>query len=317
MIDDCRCNKCDQCARELEAARQQLAERDVVPRSRYNACNADWLAEKTAREEQFARSTEVVTKLEQQLAEMRGALDTAATAFRTGFLPPSDWLNDAHRILGLPPTTQSCWQREPNTRWQDMSTFSSGHDDLVWLCKGNSVDGPRAPQIDDPDVYEWWCLAEPPSLPQAALAPTSQPSRGKCETCDGAKAIFEPHEPGSPHKIIDCPDCAQPERQGADIFPADYNGRELYDLAPKKPPSPPPTDDIVAGLRKGISSIRRIAFEMPAPNQYTPQFISVAIAMEPLLERLDRAIAALKGAKYKQRPIVAENSLPSPPLGAS
>jgi hypothetical protein len=54
-------------------------------------------------------------------------------------------------------------------QWQDMSTFSSDHDDLVWLCKGDFVDGPRAPQIDDPDVYEWWCLAESPPLPRSAI----------------------------------------------------------------------------------------------------------------------------------------------------
>jgi hypothetical protein len=51
--------------------------------------------------------------------------------------------------------------------WQDMSTFPSDSDDLMWLCKGNSIDGPRAPQIDDPDIYDWWCSAEPPALPTA------------------------------------------------------------------------------------------------------------------------------------------------------
>lgn len=54
-----------------------------------------------------------------------------------------------------------------NNRWQDMATFPSDSDDLVWLCKGNAIDGPRAPQIDDPDIYEWWCPAEPPALPTA------------------------------------------------------------------------------------------------------------------------------------------------------
>lgn len=39
-------------------------------------------------------------------------LGTAATSFRTGFLPPEDWLAQAHKVLGLPPTNQKCSQRE-------------------------------------------------------------------------------------------------------------------------------------------------------------------------------------------------------------
>jgi hypothetical protein len=33
-------------------------------------------------------------------------LSTAATAFRTGFLPPSDWLSRAHTLLKLPESNQ-------------------------------------------------------------------------------------------------------------------------------------------------------------------------------------------------------------------
>jgi hypothetical protein len=69
------------------------------------------------------------------------------------------------------------------------------------------------------------------------------------------------------------------------------------------PNSQPPTDDIVAQHRNGLIGALTMA---RAHAQFDDDTIAI-----------DRAIAALKGAKYKQRPIVAENSLPSPPLGAS
>jgi hypothetical protein len=59
------------------------------------------------------------------------------------------------------------WLASLNSGWQDMGSFPSDRDDLIWLCKGDSVDGPRSPQIDDPDIYEWWCFADSPPLPTA------------------------------------------------------------------------------------------------------------------------------------------------------
>jgi hypothetical protein len=102
-------------------------------------------------------------------------------------------------------------------------------------------------------------------LNDAALAPTSQPSRGKCERCGGAKRIEQMPAPkgmkdeSSPVNSywIDCPNCAQPERQGADErCPRCLTGISVHDgrcvncgeLPESVKPSPPPTDDIVAGL---------------------------------------------------------------------
>lgn len=48
--------------------------------------------------------------------------------------------------------------------WEPISTLDMS-DDLIWLCRGDTVEGPRPPQVDDYDYWDWWCYAESPPLP--------------------------------------------------------------------------------------------------------------------------------------------------------
>lgn len=50
-----------------------------------------------------------------------------------------------------------------DTRWQPISILP-GSDDLVWLwdSRDDSVEGPRAPNIDDPDCFTHWSPCEAP-----------------------------------------------------------------------------------------------------------------------------------------------------------
>lgn len=49
-------------------------------------------------------------------------------------------------------------------KWEDISTLPDSND-LVWLCNGNTFEGPREPQLDDCDYWTHWCYAKPPALP--------------------------------------------------------------------------------------------------------------------------------------------------------
>ena len=49
--------------------------------------------------------------------------------------------------------------------WQDINQLKMS-DDLMWFAIGDTFDGPRCPRHDDYDRYAWFCLAEPPPLPE-------------------------------------------------------------------------------------------------------------------------------------------------------
>jgi hypothetical protein len=53
--------------------------------------------------------------------------------------------------------------------WQDMST-AAWSDDLIWLRRGNEVDGPRPIVHDDYDRYSHWAPCEAPSIYASQLA---------------------------------------------------------------------------------------------------------------------------------------------------
>lgn len=52
--------------------------------------------------------------------------------------------------------------------WKPISTLDLT-DELIWVRKGNSIDGPKVADTDDYDRYESWAPCEPPRL---AAAPT-------------------------------------------------------------------------------------------------------------------------------------------------
>ncbi len=52
-------------------------------------------------------------------------------------------------------------------KWQDIGTLPDCDDEL-WFAIGDSIEGPRAPQVDDADRWQWWCYAVPPPLPISA-----------------------------------------------------------------------------------------------------------------------------------------------------
>jgi multidrug resistance efflux pump len=58
-------------ASDLLDARRELEDRDTVPRSRYNACNNDWLEAK-------ARLETVTTAAEQRIAELEREMERCA-----------------------------------------------------------------------------------------------------------------------------------------------------------------------------------------------------------------------------------------------
>jgi hypothetical protein len=197
-------------AKELRAYADILASSDLAARQQLAELDASYRCEVDTR-----------TSYAQQLAEMRGALATERAR-----------IDDLHAAL-------------VKYGWHDIKT-----------CDATNTNGVRF--IDEKCTCGF----------DAALAPTSQPSRGSdepecpgedCRMCNG-EACNKCGAGCWNNAVTDCehdgaerheePDCAQPERQGADKFPADYNGRELYDLAPKKPRSPP-QDDIVALDKEG------------------------------------------------------------------
>lgn len=49
------------------------------------------------------------------------------------------------------------------TEWQEIST-APWSDDLIWLMKGDSIDGPKRIEHDDYDRYTHWAPCEPPNL---------------------------------------------------------------------------------------------------------------------------------------------------------
>lgn len=48
--------------------------------------------------------------------------------------------------------------------WQPIHTRPEC-DDLMWFCRGDTVDGPRIMKLDDADYWDWWCYCESPPLP--------------------------------------------------------------------------------------------------------------------------------------------------------
>lgn len=62
---------------------------------------------------------------------------------------------------------------DPGTEWQPIVTRPDSND-LMWFCRGDTFDGPREPEYDDVDRWDYWCLALPPQLPDDdALTPRS------------------------------------------------------------------------------------------------------------------------------------------------
>lgn len=57
-------------------------------------------------------------------------------------------------------------------RWQGIHTAPMT-DDLIWLMRGDSIEGPRPWEIDDPDRFDYWAPCEPPS------PATDQPAQGE------------------------------------------------------------------------------------------------------------------------------------------
>lgn len=56
--------------------------------------------------------------------------------------------------------------------WQPINTAPMS-DDLIWLRRGDSIEGPRAWDAYDPDRYHWWAPCEPPSSAASATAPNA------------------------------------------------------------------------------------------------------------------------------------------------
>lgn len=206
-----------------------------------------------ATENEIRRMTEECLAARQQLAEMRGRWIPFAPG---DALPPRGaYLVCTKYNTGRP--------RDPIGR---METSRHTDDVSAW---------------NDYTVAYWYVPLPPPY--DAALAPTSQPSRGKC----GGTGRLTDHIEGGGTVEYGCPgcvDCAQPERQGAvenddrklivdalmmkHIHHADHAGKygaqdgfqghaplaerckALADsIMDGACPSPPPTNDIVAFLR--------------------------------------------------------------------
>lgn len=53
-----------ECLSEVKWLVEELNDKDTVPRSRYNACNADWLEAKRQREEIFQNAKREIERLE-------------------------------------------------------------------------------------------------------------------------------------------------------------------------------------------------------------------------------------------------------------
>lgn len=56
--------------------------------------------------------------------------------------------------------------KEPGVKWRDIMQMRLS-DDLMWFAKGDSIEGPRRPEHDDYDRWQWFCLAEPPPMPES------------------------------------------------------------------------------------------------------------------------------------------------------
>ena len=95
------------------------------------------------------RCIDTVSAIDELLA-IRILLDTAATAFRTGFLPPEDWLPRSHALLGLPPTDQKCSQKESadEMKLRRMLAFAYSGAGTLYGDDGELQDNSVRPFID-------------------------------------------------------------------------------------------------------------------------------------------------------------------------
>jgi hypothetical protein len=272
-------------------------------------------------------------ELRQQLAEMRALVGEAQALLRRPMQGPS-----ARTVCGE-------WWCDDVSGWLNRAVLtSSGHSKT---CDTNSR-----------------LIAFPLCTCglDAALAPTSQPSRGKCETCEGTgfvpcivgthttaagvgeqecercggtgkvQDVVDSVDPEwsqgveypcpdcaqpSRGKSVECPckdvqpdgltlmictrcartiaehvgvDCAQPERQGPEIlneligegkYRYNLNDDQISALRELIKLSPPPTDDIVAGLREAARALRHDS----------------TVNTQACANAVDRAIAALEARK--------------------
>lgn len=90
--------------------------------------------------------------------------NTLAAGFYTGL--------QLERILERIRHAAAMLSREPQASesvkspWQEISTLKLS-DDLIWLRRGDAIEGPRTARIDDPDQWDYWCPCEPPSKDDA------------------------------------------------------------------------------------------------------------------------------------------------------
>lgn len=54
--------------------------------------------------------------------------------------------------------------------WEPISTMPLC-DDEMWFCRGDVFEGPRPPNADEADYWDWWCYAKPPKLPRLTGKP--------------------------------------------------------------------------------------------------------------------------------------------------
>jgi hypothetical protein len=107
---------------------------------------------------QMDNATGKYERYEQLSARIDCAARERADEFEAQFTAPQPLASQMR-----PQSAVQGWQ--PVQGWQQMNTLPDSND-LVWLRRGDAVEGPREPKDDDVDYWDLWCYCEPPAAPQ-------------------------------------------------------------------------------------------------------------------------------------------------------
>lgn len=84
--------------------------------------------------------------------------------------------------------------------WKHIDTLPDS-DDLVWLLRGDSIEGPRAPHADDADYWDYWMPCEPPDIHPAERT-VSDYDNGFAAGIEAAAQAIRAMRDKNPHDTI-------------------------------------------------------------------------------------------------------------------
>lgn len=130
--------------------------------------------------------------------------------------------------------TQSPANGRETEDWSEICTRPDSND-LMWFCRGDTYDGPREPQYDDADYWDYWCYARPPSLPSADKTAVNEARWKDVEPLDECSLPeFEDHE--FRRVAPNTPESAGPKSEGKPFgYLFQPHGATVWDFSETRP----------------------------------------------------------------------------------